>query len=202
MKITYLGDSITVGQHSDPAKRWTNLIDARLREHFTDVQSRNLGINGETTRLALERFPQAVQAAPPDILTIQYGLNDCNCWQSDKGAPRVSDMAFQSNLEEMVNRAFLFGVKHVILLTNHPTTRQNIMLNHKSYEKNNRYYSILIIGAAENTDATLCDTRSAFKGKNISECVLTDGLHPTELGYQIYADAIWSVIKPCAEECK
>src|SRR3954447_5016543 len=89
--LVYMGDSITFGQYIDPGVRWTSLIDQRLAESFGEaVSSHNSGISGETTRMGLERFPRDVQGHHPEVMTLQFGLNDCNCWDSDEGHPRVS----------------------------------------------------------------------------------------------------------------
>ena len=89
-----MGDSITAGQYVDAQYRWTNLLSDQLfREYWeTEVILHFVcrGISGETTRQGLERFPMDVQAAVPDVLTLQFGLNDCNCWVTDRGnAARV-----------------------------------------------------------------------------------------------------------------
>ena len=83
--LVYMGDSVTVGQHIDPALRWTALVDQRLRTEFADVVgTQNSGVSGETTRMGLERFPHTVQEFRPDVMTLQFGLNDCNCWRTDE----------------------------------------------------------------------------------------------------------------------
>ena len=49
-----------------------------------------------------------MQELEPDVMTLQFGLNDCNCWETDRGLPRVSEEAFRANLIEMIERARLF----------------------------------------------------------------------------------------------
>src|SRR5215471_3369660 len=102
--LVHMGDSITFGQHLDPTYRWTTLVydwlDKIYRSTSVHIRSLNRGISGETTRMGLERFPQDVQNMLPDVMTLQFGLNDCNCWVTDKGLPRVSPTAFRANLVE------------------------------------------------------------------------------------------------------
>lgn len=194
MKITYLGDSVTCGQHVDPTLRWTALIDQRLGPGWT---SRNEGVNGETTRQALERFPQAVQADPPDILTIQYGLNDCNCWQTDRGVPRVACEAFMANLEEMATRAHAFKVRRVIMVNGHPSLRSS------EYEEASERYAARMRAVTREPvwpPLVLCDTRRAFRGRDLSALLLPDGLHLSPVGHALYADTIWPVLECCIRE--
>ena len=92
----------------------------------------NRGVSGETTRQGLERFPNDLQQYRPDIVTLQFGLNDCNCWVSDGGLPRVSEAAYRANLREMIERARRFGARHIIMSTNHPTLRHKVLLSGES----------------------------------------------------------------------
>ena len=68
-------------------------------------------------------MPYDIQSHEPDLLLVQFGMNDCNFWESDRGNPRVSLDAFRANLREIYTRAFSFGVHNVIQLTNHPSGR-------------------------------------------------------------------------------
>ena len=81
--VAFMGNSITAGQYVDPDLRWTALVsNALLSEYLaTSVNFHvlNRGVSGETTRQGLERFPADVQQHRPDIITLQFGLNDCNC---------------------------------------------------------------------------------------------------------------------------
>ncbi len=95
--IVFMGDSITAGQYVDPERRWTALVsDALNRDYLAtpiNLLLLNRGVSGETTRQGLERFPSDVQQHRPDVMTLQFGLNDCNCWVTDAGLPRVSEAA-------------------------------------------------------------------------------------------------------------
>ena len=195
--LVYMGDSVTVGQHIDPAVRWTSLIDRRLQAQFPErVVTHNRGISGETTRMGLERFPRDVQVFRPEVMTLQFGLNDCNCWQTDEGLPRVSPSAFVANLHEMITRARLFGAHEIILSTNHRTLRRAPMASGESLEKANLRYNDLIRQVAVKTDVVLCDIEEAFASLEdtaLENLLLAapDVLHLSEQGNRSYADIIW-----------
>lgn len=114
MKIVAIGDSITHGdglpEFYRERSRWTQVLAEMLGEEVV-----NKGVNGDTTRLGLERFGRDVQEERPDIVLIQFGFNDCNHWESDHGLPRVSVGAFRENLLEMMERTRTFNA-HPILL--------------------------------------------------------------------------------------
>lgn len=199
--VVYMGDSVTVGQHIDPALRWTSLVDQRLRGQFGDaVGTQNSGVSGETTRMGLERFPHAVQEFGPEVMTLQFGLNDCNCWRTDEGHPRVSPPAFVANLNEMIDRARLFGAVEIILATNHRTLRRGPLPSGEAYEEANARYNGLIREVAAGSEVTLCDIWGAFVPYDdaaLERMLLPapDALHLSEEGNRVYCDAIWPYVR-------
>ena len=205
LTVVHMGDSITFGQYLDPSVRWTSSIEDRLREAFPDVDIRtfNRGISGETTRMGLERFPRDVQDVRPDVMTLQFGLNDCNCWQSDEGLPRVSEAAFRANLVEMIARARRFGARAIVLSTNHRTLRRDVLPGGDVYEDRNESYSEIVREVAEETEVDLCDIRAAFEpfdDDKLAAMLLPapDLLHLSEEGNAVYAEAIWPHVEQAA----
>jgi lysophospholipase L1-like esterase len=197
-----MGDSITFGQHIDPALRWTTLIAQRLAGSLSAraFVSYNRGISGDTTRMGLERFPADVQQLRPHVMTLQFGLNDCNCWESDCGLPRVSSRAFEANLIEMIERARHFGTRAIILSTNHPTVRRTLLPSGERYEDANRRYSEIVRRVADATGVVLCDIRARFEeltDQPLADLMLPypDQLHLSPAGNAVYADAIWPYVR-------
>lgn len=102
MNIYFFGDSISFGQGVSIDLGWVTKLSAKLRIKFPqqDITAINSSINGNTTRMALERMPYDIQSHDVDILVIGFGMNDCNYWETDKGVPRVSPLAFEANLKK------------------------------------------------------------------------------------------------------
>jgi lysophospholipase L1-like esterase len=206
--IVFMGDSITFGQCVDPVFRWANSVSDRLLRMYLEtpinIHLMNRGVSGETSRQGLERFPGDVQNAHPDIMTLQFGLNDCNCWLSDRGQARVSEKAFRANLIEMISRARLFGAKQIILSNNHRTVRHKMMLSGERYEDANARYSGIIHEVSEETGVTFCDIRKAFEPFSEPELEdllipYPDQLHLSATGNRVYEDAIWPLIRNAVE---
>jgi len=196
-RIVYMGDSITFGQHCDPTLRWTSLVDGRLSERLarggTDLVTFNRGVSGGTTRQGLERYPADVQLLEPHVLIIQFGMNDCNCWVSDRGLPRVSESAFRANVTEMVIRGRHFGAREVIIATNPRSLRTSSMVSGEIYEDANARYSQVLREVAADCGTELCDIRAGFEGlshEQMAEMVLPDLLHLSVAGNAMYADLI------------
>jgi lysophospholipase L1-like esterase len=211
LTVVFMGDSITEGQYVHHSLRWTELVAARLRRRFQGDSNDlhfffNRGMSGETTRQALERFPRDVQNARPDIMTLQFGLNDCNCWDSDMGLPRVSELAYRANLLEMIQRARHFGAKHVICSTNHPTLRHKTLACGESLEVRRERYDDIVREVVAATGVTLCDIDEGFKrrssGQPLADLLLPepDVLHLSPAGHRLYAEIILEYLEAAIED--
>lgn len=201
-----MGDSITEGQYVHHSLRWAELVSMKLKRVFADRidPERQFhychGISGETTRQALERFPRHVQQFHPEVMTLQFGLNDCNCWDTDAGLPRVSEAAYRANLIEMIDRARRFGARHIIVSTNHPTLRFRKLAGGQTLEERRVVYNRIVREVARITEVTLCDIEAAFAGieaEHLQDLLLPepDVLHLSPAGHRLYAENIYPAIE-------
>ena len=101
LKLAFFGDSICVGQGISIHEGWVVKISKELTrissENKLNFFISNSSVNGRTTRQALESMPYEIQNQNYQILIIQFGMNDCNFWETDYGVPRVSKQAFKAN---------------------------------------------------------------------------------------------------------
>lgn len=207
IRICYFGDSITYGRGHDglgvdPDRTWTRLVDEALKAREragTFVLTANMGVNGETTRNGLERLKD-VYAFRPDVMTIQFGMNDCNCWLTDNGFPRVNPTSFRFNLKELIDKCAASGVRRAVVSTNHriPVTRR--LPTGEDYNASNAAYNRIIREVAAETGAALCDIESAFGDLSSDRRYFLDEdgrwVHLSEAGNALYA----SWILPFVEE--
>ena len=116
MNLLFFGDSICNGQGIAIHKGWVTRLSASLTAEAEKLGQRlvviNSSVNGRTTRQALETMPYEVQSLAPEIVIVQFGMNDCNCWVTDRGLPRVSERAFTANLVEMIDRSCALQLAH------------------------------------------------------------------------------------------
>lgn len=208
-RIVFFGDSICVGQGVSIHKGWVTrlsaLVEAIGREYHRDIVIVNASVNGNTTRMALERMPYDVQSHGVDLLLVQFGLNDCNYWLSDRGGPRVSERAFEANLHEIIDRGMRFGARQIVLNTNHPTTRDTGPFpgTNRTYEQSNRAYNRIIRRVAKSRPGhlSLNDVEKHFlrqvrtNKQQLSELLLDDQLHLSEAGH----DAYYRITEPLVE---
>ena len=203
LRVFFFGDSICFGQGVSPHRSWVTRTAATLAElgvrFGTEIVVQNPSVCGDTSRIALERMPRDVQAHRPDVLLVQFGMNDCNCWVSDAGAPRVSPRAFAANLEEIIERGFRFGVRHLFLMTNHPSGRNHGPMpgSEITYEAANRRYNAIIrsIAADWKDRVDLLDAEREFESRLDRERPLVralarDEIHLAELGHDLYYEIV------------
>ena len=214
-RIVFFGDSICVGQGVSIHKGWVTRIAARISEigerHGADLVVVNASVNGNTTRQALERMPYDVQSHGADILIVQFGMNDCNYWQSDRGLPRVSPDSFRANLDEIIDRGFKFGAKHVLVNTNHPTLLNETIfpLTNLTYEESNQRYNEVIrsVSNSANEDVSINDIGLEFRIKiededaRHADLLLEDRLHLSANGHDLYYRLIAPVVEQSLFSC-
>jgi lysophospholipase L1-like esterase len=213
MKVLFFGDSICNGQGIAIHKGWVTRLSQRLDDmgqRFGEpILVANSSVNGRTTRQALETMPYEVQAHAPQVVIVQFGMNDCNIWESDRGNPRVSPTAFEANLWEIIVRARTFGAKAIFLNTNHPTGRDQSPCPYSigTYEDQNRLYNAIIrkVACTAGADVYFNDIETIFRAtisgdrQRLLRFVLPDLLHLSEEGHELYYDIVHNPIANCTQ---
>lgn len=212
MNIYFFGDSISFGQGISLDQIWVTRLGLSFRKDFPDVSFviQNLSVNGNTTRMALERMPYDIQSHEVDVLFVGFGMNDCNYWQTDRGIPRVSPKAFEANMNEIIHRGFLFGAKEVIVHTNHPSSRnEKFEYADITYQESNEQYNDIIRKVAENDKRVsfididnICRNKILEENHDISDITLDDGIHLSLLGHRYYYEAVYPQIIKIAQKWK
>ncbi|WP_158279361.1 SGNH/GDSL hydrolase family protein [Azospirillum humicireducens] len=206
-KILFFGDSICFGEGVSPQFSFVGLVSVALESELGNRCPRiiNHSINGDTTRMALDRVAKDLQAECAETVYLQFGLNDCNYWHSDRGLPRVSANAFVANLTELVIRSHQFGARKVFLATNHRTEPDG-PLEHKrsplapnSYLENLIIYNQLIRTVADLTGSVLIDIERAWLEEEslgrTASYLNQDGIHLSRHGNDFYGKIILPFIK-------
>jgi len=164
-----LSDSTAVGQFVTIHKTWPVLLSQHLEGRYI-VQ--NVSRNGETSRQALERLVPDVLRYEPDLVYIQYGSNDANEWETDRGYPRLFEDEYNCNIQSMIARCHRFGAEVIV------------GGSHTSWAYNNLFENNLFGFIHAFVD------HSQYKG----DYVMDDGIHLNEYGHQLYFENIKNVI--------
>jgi len=197
----FFGDSISFGELISIHKIWVSRLSKLIEDNLsTDSTVMNLSINGNTTRMALERIPSDVQKYRPKVVNVQFGMNDCNYWLTDEGQTRVSISAYRENLKEIVSRCFRFGAEYVLLPTSHPTPHLEKTVGRVCYEESRQAFCEMVREICEQDDRLiLVDIEKVFNQaiKDTGSCenyLMADGIHLNESGHQLYYDTYEPVI--------
>lgn len=212
LKVYFFGDSICFGQGVSLHKTWVSQVAAQLDADYLSRGVKpllqNYSINGNTTRMALERIAYDIQGKDIDVLVVQFGMNDANIWQTDKGRPRVSPASFAANLQEIIDRASTFGVSHILLNTNHPTGRFAVLPNsHIVYQEHICLYNTIVrqVAASNASLVTLVDMEAYFNEQLPEERSVLhllpapDLLHLNTRGNDMYFQRFYPVLHATVE---
>jgi len=180
----------------------------------------NRGVGGNSTQDALIRFNQDVISENPDIVIIQFGLNDASVdvWKNPPVlTPRISVSDYKTNLQQMVHELKARNIRVILLTPNamswndDPSCGTTYLYAHNvpgtpyQLDDPNGVNTVLAdyIHAVREVSieekVQLVDIFSEFisfnnvAGQNFNELLL-DGMHPNAQGQRIVADAIYKVL--------
>lgn len=191
MNFFFFGDSICFGQFISPHKIWINKLSQTMDDLYNDkITIINASVNGNTTRMALDRLQYDVLTHPIDFIYIQFGLNDCNFWEHDKGLPRISEKEFKTNLDTIINKCKIYNLKNIFIGTNHKVNKYDI------YNNNNIRYNNIIREVSNYHNIILIDHEINMNLFNPIEYLLPDNIHLNEYGHiQYYNFSKWIILK-------
>lgn len=183
--IAGLGDSLTYGWMVE-----TGFFDrfiAGLTRTYPDarIKTLNAGVPGSTATDGLRRL-SAVIAKHPDLVIVQFGLNDCYSGES------VS--AFEDTIAS-ITRNLLEAGSQVILTTSCPVSDPGFM------KMVNPFYAA-ISDVANKQSVPLADLNKFWKNSELnlscppSKLYQFDGVHPTDAGHEVMAAGLLSLFRP------
>lgn len=183
VKIAALGDSLTYGWMVRLG--YLDYLQQMLKKKYpvSDFKILNRGIPGDTAKDGLRRVESDVIRLSPDLVFIQFALNDA---YTD-----FSPDDFQKNIESIVLRIKEETAAEIVLLTsvallNPDENRIARMFYGKIHECGERY-NIPVVSVDEYWENKIAS------GIKHSSLVQADGIHPNEKGYEIMAEAVFEI---------
>lgn len=178
--IVAYGDSITAGfavRRGFPSF-WKEMLDEKYPE--AGLEMINSGISGDTTMDGLSRLDWAALSYEPDLVTINFGINDC--------VLGLGLEEFEMNLVEMVRRIRAGPGSEVLLLSSQT-------LETSPYDRLVLDYYQAIERVAREMDVGFVDVHGAWmrrveQGTPLSSLILPGLDHPNEAGYRIIAEEL------------
>jgi len=182
--IVAFGDSITAGYAV--RRGFPSFLKEMLALKYPEANIRmiNSGISGDTSMDGLARLDWSVLAYEPDLVTINFGINDC--------ALGLDLDEFEMNFVEMVRRIRSGPNSEILLLSSQP-------LETPPYDRMVLDYYQAVNRVAKEMDAGFVDVWGAWMkrvqdGTALSSLILPGLDHPNESGYRIIADELMRLL--------
>lgn len=213
--VLAFGDSTTAVRGK--LKVYTSLLQRDLSTNNLPVRVINAGVGGHNTRHARARFKKDVLSESPDIVVIQFGINDAavDVWKKPPATEsRVSLTDYEMNLRHFITtlRARNIGI---ILMTPNPlrwTPKMRSMYGKLPYDPNSESgfnvrllrYAKAMRQVAASAKVPLVDIYQTFErfgnasGQSVDDLLL-DGIHPNDRGQHLVADRLLPVILTLAK---
>lgn len=188
MKIVALGDSLTYGYGVRRNKTWTAIVSSSL-----NIDVINKGVNGDTTSGMLARFNSDVLEEHPDILLVTGGTNDIIFSSSFSTA--------KNTIVSIVYQAFSHRITPIIGLPL-PVCPASVpaiwtqSVDFTAVSETLAEYIKWLQWASDIMGNETIDFYHLFLEDSLSSGALfTDGLHPSEQGHALMADAVIKLIR-------
>jgi lysophospholipase L1-like esterase len=199
---------VAFGASTTAVRGSTKVYASILQEELRNVRVINAGVPGNTTEMARKRFEDDVLMHQPQIVIIQFGINDAavDVWKTQPATePRVSLERYEANLRHFVQTLKSKNAR-VVLMTPNPlrwTPKLKEMYGKPPYQPENvdgfnaplAPYCEASRRVAREEGAELLDIQQAFvahaqkRGVTV-DSLLSDGMHPNDDGHRIEADLL------------
>ena len=199
LTVAYLGGSITEGAGASSGEnRWTSLL---TRDYFNGVFKSefgsgtatefNAGIGGTPSDLGLYRLNHDVSSHNPDIVFVEFAVNDGGTSASEAGALKV-----QQRMEGIVRQLSKLPKQPVVIFIYTASLDGNSSFNQvlnsaKVHQQVADYYGIGSINLCEYVaGGTDLDGNPIVWNKDLANTWTGDNTHPNNLGYAKYSEYI------------
>jgi lysophospholipase L1-like esterase len=206
--VVALGDSTTAPDDwsGQGIASYAELLPAALADLGIEARVVNAGIGDTTTRDARERLDRDVRGFRPDLVVLQFGINDPWIDAEDGGRePRLSRAEYRDNLAFIVRTLKADGAR-VVLMTPNPMRwdrpedvvvfRAHPGLLDTTDERGLNglldLYAETVREVAREGDVPLVDVHRAFEeygevpGQSVRELLIDgDGVHPSAAGQRL-----------------
>ena len=206
--VVMLGDSTTAVRPGAIDRVYASRLEQSLVDSGFPVRVINAGVGGNSTTDGLDRFDKDVLTHHPDLVVIQFGINDSavDVWRNPPAtSPRVSIEAFEANLRLLIERAREAGAR-VVLMTTNPirwTPKLKELYGKMPYNPDRpdgfdlpllSRYNAAARRVANEAGVPLVDVHAEFMRGDV-DALLLDGMHPGDAGHAIVAGLLAPVIR-------
>lgn len=191
LRIVYFGGSVTAGYgSSNGAYSWRGLSEEWFRNTFpdADITAINTAIGESGTFLGTYRLQKDVIDQKPDLLFIEYAINDKYKGSSEE----VAALQYETIVRE-VKQALPQCDIVTLLVTDRSTAdlMPDLYPTASGHEKMAALYDISTV----NVGKSLVDSMKNYKNGQEWGQYFIDTVHPTDAGYRKYYDCLEEFLK-------
>ena len=179
------GDSITDGY--GVSRGFVSFLTLKISAALPglDLATINPGMSGDTSRGGLYRLGRDVLNHRPDLVTINFGVNDA--------FSGISPEQFADNLRDMVSRVKDEGCEKILLLSCE-------VIPEDWAEQQVLPYWDAMKEVAEETGCVYADVHGRWAeelkaGRPESDLIISGDLHPNEEGHKLIAEAVFEAME-------
>ncbi len=178
--VVFLGDSLTQGwEGQDGSEAW--------KKHFEPLKAANFGAGGDRTEHVLWRLIEGkeLQEVKPKVIVVQVGGSNLAANSADEIVEGVTAVVKELNRQKPAAKVLLLG-----LLPRGTKADDKFRDKIKAVNKG-------LAGLADGKAVRYLDAGAKFLDKDgdLIESAMPDGLHPSEVGYAAWAEAIEGPLK-------
>lgn len=187
LKITAFGDSLTYGWMV--SKGYLDYLAEFIHSSYKEsrVEILNRGVPGDTALDGFSRLKRDVSRDRADLVLVQFGLNDAYTG--------FSPDEFEVNLERIINELKSSYDPEIALLT-------SVYIKMPDYRRVLQYYDRILMLADKYSLPSAQVHRyweaKVAGGADFYKLVQGDGVHPTEEGYRLFAEAVMKLFIPAS----
>ena len=183
VRIAALGDSLTCGWMAE--KGYIDFLQDMLKAKYSaaTILFTNRGIPGDTAEGGLRRLKEQVIDAQPDLVFVQFGLND-----AFSGCPLEQ---YESTVSRIIDRLQRETAAEVLLLT-------SVALADPQEDSMALQYYERLVQVARQHGVSVVQVHAYWKEKTggiFDGLLQADFVHPTAAGYRLMAEAIMQVLQ-------
>lgn len=200
--IVAFGNSITFGYTLPRHETWVHRLESRLRQARSDPSLRviNSGVNGNTSRQALERIQRDVLDHGPSLVLVEFGGNDA----TNEEAKHVPDAEFARNITSIREKVHAVGGR-VLYVTFpplidewHPRGELAVFKRYGGFDRRIDINRQATIREALNSGSGIFDLdiylRTQARMFGWEPLVMRDGVHLTARANELVAEALTPLV--------
>ncbi len=194
-----LGDSTAEGMGaSKPERSYANIVYASLKERYRSTKYCNFARSGAILADVVEnQLPKALEVSP-DLITISVGANDIIRRTKSDDYERLLRKLLQTLQRETDATVVISTIPDLSLTPSVP----KLLRTYSRYMANK--LNDIILRTAEDTNTVVVDVFNDSRAvlKEFPEAVASDGWHPSDFGYALWANSILVTLRNVIEPPK